>query len=319
MNYGFDQGRFYIDVVSCSRPAGNMREESDRRAKEIAESSKNLMLSFSGGIDSQSMLHSFYTQDIGIETVFLYMPKYNDVEYEQVRICDKKYNIKTQIIDIDIDSLKEEFLELRQQLDLLQRIHILHRHLAKMIPYDVDFVQMPPDPFIYVSPTSKFYYYQGYHTPEIARKRSFSTLDRKGKNIFFGDSPELLTSVLDDEIYKSALISSNYFDGNGLFKDKCHLRTVDRWDYYVKPLIYGKYWGDELIYFPKFTTIDNIDWMFTDKEYISDGNGYIRKHAVVYPYYDLLDFLKSNYSKTMRVYENVPYDTQTRKSEVGAV
>lgn len=304
MNHGFENNKFYVDLVSCSRPAGNMKEETDRRVRKLADTGKKFLLSFSGGIDSQSILHSFYTQGIDIETVFLYMPNYNDVEYEQVKICDKKYNIKTRIIDIDIDSFKEEFLDLRHRLDLLQKINILHREFLKLIPNDANFIQGEPDPFIYVSPTNNFYYYVGYHMPETARDRAFSTVSRSGKNIFFGDSPEYLTSILDDDIYKSALISAKYFDGNGLSKDKCHLKTIDRYDYYIKPLIYGKYWRDELIYFPKFATIDNIDWMITDTDFVG---GYMKKHAVVYPYYELLTFLKNNNSEIRRVYENVPY------------
>lgn len=304
MNYGFDQNKFYVDFVSCSRPAGNMKEETDRRVRELTDTGKKFLLSFSGGIDSQSILHSFYTQGIDIETVFLYMPNYNDVEYEQVKVCDQKYKIKTQIIDINVDSFKDEFLDLRLKLDILQKINILHRAFLKMLPSTANFIQMSHDPFVYISPTNKFYYYIGYHMPEIARHRAFVDLGRTGENIFFGDTPEFLTSILDDEIYKSALISARYFDGNGLTKDKCHLKTLDRWDYYIKPLIYGKYWGDELIYFPKFATIDNIDWMITDTDFVG---GYMKKHAVVYPYYELLTFLKNNNSEIRRVYENVPY------------
>jgi hypothetical protein len=304
MNYGFDQGKFYIDFKSCSRPARNMREETDIRVRELAQISEKYMLSFSGGIDSQSILHSFCSQGIDIETVFLYMPGYNDVEYEQVQICDKKYNVKTRIIDIDVDSYKEEFLDLRTKLNLLQKVNILHRAFLKMIPSDVNFIQMCSDPFVYISPTNKFYYYVGYHMPEIARHRALSDIERTGKIIFFDNVPEYLTSILGDDIYHSALISARYFDGNGLTKDKCHLKSLDRWDYYIKPLIYGKYWKDELIYFPKFATIDNIDWMITDRDFVG---GYMKEHAVVYPYYELLDFLKQNNSETKRVYENVPY------------
>lgn len=310
MNYGFDKNKFYIDFVSCTRAAGNMKEETDRRVRELADTGKKFVLSFSGGIDSQSILHGFYTQGIDIETVFLYMPNYNDVEYEQVKICDKKYKIKTQVIDIDIDSFKDEFLDLRLELDILQKINILHRAFLKMIPIDANFIQMSHDPFVYISPTNKPYYYVGYHMPEIARPRAFADLHRVGENIFFGDTPEFLTSILDDEVYRSAIISAKYFDENGLYKDKCHLTSLDRWDYYIKPLIYGKYWVDELIYFPKFATIDNIDWMITDTDFVG---GYMKKHAIAYPYNDLIKFLKRNDSATHRVYENVPYEFKESK------
>lgn len=306
MNYGFDQNKFYVDFVSCSRPAGNMREEYDRRARDLADTGKKFTVSFSGGLDSQAIVHSFYTQGMDIDTVFLYMPKYNDIEYEQIKICDKKYGIKTTVIDIDIDSLKDQIFDLRAKLNLLQKINILHREFLRQLPDDSNFITMAHDhPFIYVSPTSKLYYYIGYHMPEIARDRAFASINRKGYYTSYADTPEILLSVLDDDIPKAALISASYFDGNSLYKSKTHLKTIDRWEYYIKPLMYGKYWGDELIYFPKFATIDNIDWMILDSDYVG-GKSYMREHAVVYPYYDLIDFLKKNDSSVNRIYENVP-------------
>jgi len=74
MKYGFDNGKFYIDYQSCMNGHGNMREESDRRAVEIAEQGNKCMLGLSGGLDSQSVLHSFVTQDIPLETAFLIYP-----------------------------------------------------------------------------------------------------------------------------------------------------------------------------------------------------------------------------------------------------
>ena len=84
MNHGFEDGKWYIDYTSCTRPVGNMRQESDKRALDIAQSNSKLMISLSAGIDSQSVLHSFITQDIPVETAFLYLPGYNDNEYNNL-------------------------------------------------------------------------------------------------------------------------------------------------------------------------------------------------------------------------------------------
>jgi hypothetical protein len=59
MIYGFENNQWWVEYQSCKWTPGNMREESDRRAREIGESSKKIMLSLGGGVDSQSMLLSF--------------------------------------------------------------------------------------------------------------------------------------------------------------------------------------------------------------------------------------------------------------------
>ena len=110
MKYGFEDNKFYLDIPACARPAGNMKQESDRRALEIAEQGTKLMLGISSGVDSQSVLHSFYTQGIPLECVFFYMPGYNEVEYEQLQLVKKKYGQRIDIIDLDPYSIKEDFL-----------------------------------------------------------------------------------------------------------------------------------------------------------------------------------------------------------------
>jgi len=302
MIWGFENDKFYIDFISSSRPHGTMREESDSRARELAEQGGKFMLSFTGGVDSQAVLHSFYTQDIPLETVFLYTPGYNDNELEQVKFIDQKYGIKTQIVDIDIDKCKEEIFQLRKELDLVQKVHALHRIFLKLIPEDVHFIQMAHDPFVYVNSKNQSFYYQGYHMPEIARPRGLSGLSRSGKIIFYGDTPEFLLSIINDETYRAALMTARYFDGNLAEVPKKDLKTVDRWDYYIKPIIYGKYWGDELTYFPKFAGIENVDWLYAEPEYKYS----IRKHAIMVPYNEMIDFLKSTDSRIKRIYENVP-------------
>ena len=297
MIYGFDNGKFYIDFKSCERPHGNMKEESDLRAKQLAETGSKFMLGFSGGLDSQSVLHSFYTQGIPIETAFLYLPGYNDNEYEQVQFIDKKYGIKTHIVDLDPMTVKDEILEISEKHDMPGKNNILQAKFLSLLPDDYDFIQMVHDPFVYVSPTYNLYYYQGYYLPEINRHRAFERLGRKGKHIFYGDTTEFLLSVIDDEIFKAAFVAARYYDENGLDLPGKKLKTFDRWDYYIKPLLYGKYWGDSLTYFPKYQGFENIDYL--------KGNPKIRVHGIAIPYYEFLTFLNTPGGQIKRFYENV--------------
>jgi hypothetical protein len=298
MIYGFEDEKFYVEYHGCSRSVGNMREESDRRARDVAELGGKFMLGFSGGVDSQAVLQSF--RDIGcpIETAFLYLPGYNDNEYEQVKYLDKKYQMTTQVVDINPMDVKEEIERLSIELDIPGKNNILQSIFLSMLPSDVHFIQMVHDPYCYVhNDYSKFQYFFGYYLPEISRKRAFDRLNRRGQNIFYGDTYEFLLSILRDDVYRGALEAAQYFDGNGLDIEGKYLKEVDRWDYYIKPIIYGKYWGNTLTYFPKFQGFERVEYLH--------GNPLFRKHACVIPYYELIKVLETP-GAIRRVYENVP-------------
>lgn len=298
MNYGFEDNKWWIDYQSCRWKPGNMREESDRRAVEIGSSSQKIMLSLSGGVDSQSMLLSFLSQNIPVECAFLYLPNYNDNEFENLKLVEKKYGIKAHIIDFDPYKYKDEFEAEAEKHDI-QINSILQKKFVSLLPDDCDFVQMVHDPYVHINLQGNPFWFQGYNSFETVRHRAFELLDRKGKFIFYGDNSEFLCSILDEEIMWSCLHSWPYFKGNGLDKPgskHVYLQTTDRWDYYIKPLIYGKYWRDELLYFPKFAGFEKIDFLLTELK--------MREHAMMTPLRPFIDFLKSCNGKTKRFYEN---------------
>jgi len=298
VNFGFDNNKFYVEYTSCSRTPGNMKEESDRRALELAEQGSHLVLCLSAGLDSQSVLHSFWTQGIPINYVFFYMPGYNDIEYNQLQILIKKYSIKCNIIDLDPMSIKESVLADCKQYGMAV-IQAIHKHFLSLLPKDWDVLQMVHDPFVKITDSNNFYYFQGFHDPEIIRLRVGDILNRTGKTISYGNTSEFMYSYLNDDIFKSALHSSKYFDGNGLTKDRVDLRDLDRWDYYIKPLLYGKYWKDELIYFPKYGGWEKLPYSYNMECF--------KKNALIIPYFEFLDFLSSGPGQVKRFYENISY------------
>jgi len=296
MNYGFENNQFYVEFPALARVPGNMREESDRRARELAENHHKLILGMSSGVDSQSVLHSFFTQGIPLDCVFYYMPGYNEIEYEQLQLVKKKYGVRIDIIDLDPIQYEERVMKIAQA-QCIHPVQVMQSIFTSLLPDDADVIQMIHDPFVHITSDAKFYFYQGYHSPEVARMRSMDLLKRKGKYIPYGDPSEFLYSILNDDVYQSAMHTHRYFDGNGLRKENFHLDSVDRWDYYIKPIIYGKYWKDELLYFPKFGGWENVPFMKnepSDPELtLTVGNLY-RKTAVLIPYFDFIKELKSS-------------------------
>ena len=77
------------------------------------------------------------------------------------------------------------------------------------------------------------------------------------------------------------------------------LTTGDRWDYYLKPLVYAHLWGNELEYFPKSNGYEQIDFLHIETP------GKTRQHAIVIPLPEFLNQIKSG-TETKRYYENVP-------------
>ena len=289
ISYLYIDNKFSLVVPGNEYSPGNMRQESDRRAREIAKSENNIIISLSSGIDSQSVVHSFYTQGIPFETAFLYCPGYNEIEFEQLQIVKKKYNLDPVIVVIDPYKVKEQVIY-ESELHNIQRNQIFQKLFLEQLPDNYTFIQMAHDPCVYVNRHNDWLYFQGYHSPEVARDRAFSLVKRSGKYIFYGATSEFLYSILTDDIYKAALYSREYYDGNGLQKPGTVLKTVDRWDYYIKPLLYGKYWGDELIYFPKYAGFENVQYLAEHR--------WQRENVTLIPYQTLIDNMSTGIDMT---------------------
>jgi len=308
MIYGFEDNKFYIDMPTISRTVNNMRDENDQRALEIAQSVDKITLGMSTGIDSQAMLHSFVTQDIPVECVFLYTPGYNDIEYNRIPQIEERWGIKVQILDLDIMKYEDEIVEYCNN-EHMSPINSVHRLFLKQLPESCNLVQMIHDPFVYVSTKKELYYYQWYNSPEISRPRANEGLNRSGKYIAYGDTIEFLYSILNDDIFKGAFYSNQYFDGNGLERPgvDIHLKTSDRWDYYIKPIIYGKYWRDELIYFPKFGGWEHFPFMRDGYTKLNQDYklAWPREHGIMMKYWKLLEHMGNVNGPPKRYFENL--------------
>lgn len=299
MLYGFSNNKFYIDIPACTRKVGNMREESDRHARELAEQSGNLLLTLSSGIDSQSVLHSFVTQGIPIETAFMYLPGYNDHEYRNLQLVDKKYGIKTRIIDIDPLSIADELVA-EDDATGIHRFFLLSKRFIKLLPDSADIVQIIHDPQVLVN-NGVPYYHMGLHYCEIDKPRAFDLANRSGRNIFFGDTSEFMYSFLNDPVYRAVATAGEFYNTNGLSKRMFNVYRGDSWDFYVKPFIYGRYWKDELMYFPKYSGSERMPFLRRPLDAVS--------HSVAIPYLDLLSHTGNIGGGINRYYESSQHNT----------
>jgi hypothetical protein len=288
MNFGFENGKFYIELRSKSRPVKDLYSESLIRAEEISVNS-NIVVSNSGGLDSQIMLHAFRKQGIDFQSAFLYLPGYNDNELEQVKFCDSKYGINTDIISIDPLAIKDRIDQLSLSLDIPNKHAILQRLFVEQLPNDATVIQNLGPMSIYINPiSSNAYCFTGLYSLEVSHLRAI-----EGNYILWDYTPEYLLSTLSDDAFKAGITSYRYIDG---YTGNKNSTAVDRWDYFIKPFIYGKYWKD-LEYFPKHRVFENV-------KYIKDNIEHkLRQQSLVIPYQEFVDFLNTE-NTVKRFYEN---------------
>jgi hypothetical protein len=266
--------------------------ECNLRAREIYDQNNKVSVCLSSGLDSQIVLQSFKSQDIPVDYYFLYLEGYNDIEYDQLKLLNKKFNIKTEIIKLDPIVLKDELLDISDRFDSNPN-HALQYKFVEQLPGDSTVIQSHTDPwFVSVPTTNKHYIFHSFYDPEIARYEILKQLPRAGKIIPFGDSSEVFLSFIQDSIFDYFLQSWKYFENHKLDL------PVYRFDFYIKPLLYAKHWGDNLMYFPKFAGHENIEWMQPVMKKL-------RKSKMCFAeWYDLKDFLQQCNGETRRLYES---------------
>ena len=291
----------YFEYTPSIRPNSNIYEETYIRAKQLYDLNPGkITLSMSSGLDSQTMLLAFLDQDLDVECAFMHLPGYNDNEYTQLKILENKFNFKSQIVTIDPIASRSEIEHSANLLDV-HCVAALHTKFLSQLPTDRLFVQHLHDHFIYCRNGKVPYFVDGYYTPANARLRAFKSLNRPGGEISFTNTSEYLYSIIGDDIYRAAIISAEYFDNNGLKVDgKKWLKTVDRWDYYIKPIMFGKYWKNRLVYFPKFAGSENVDYLCTNPMFL--------QKMIAIPYFEFLDLLQTTNNTIQIKFNTLPDD-----------
>ena len=79
---------------------------------------------------------------------------------------------------------------------------------------------------------------------------------------------EFAISMLIDDIAVAYRHAFSYIKENGMVDPKtgkAPMWIIWGWGLYIKPIQFGKYWGNELEYFPKFAVQKEIDYVATPK------------------------------------------------------
>jgi len=282
--YDVEDNNFVLYINSASNTNHNFYEACMYRAKEIYDNTKNPVIGFSGGLDSQLVLNCLYAQGLKIDCVFRYFKGYNDFELNNLRILEKKYGFKTTIIEIDPAEIKDEIMEEYHKTLILPN-QLIYKKFVSLLPDDLDILQGLEGPNIFKHKET-LYYLESYNSFEFARRQGVDSLNRKGKFISFEKNSNVLLSILNEDIYQTFMHAYDYFDAPPFLKDDTYL--IDYWDLYVKVYLYHKYWKDELIYFPKYQGPEGIDWIMNGPKMT------YRKQMVAVSISSLIDLMSSN-------------------------
>lgn len=266
INCGDDDNGFYIEFKSKSRKVGNVRQEFEIQAQQLYKENHNIVLAISGGLDSQVMLHSFLCQGLKVNTSFMYMPSYNDNEFLYVKKLDEKYNIETEIIKLNPMDFYNHFCLQSIEHDIINKYSLLFAYYMSLMPEDYTFVQHSGPNLKYEIwknlNDKQIYHRLGYQSNDISKMRAFNLYNKKNKPVLFSHFGEHLLSVFQDEIFISGLYASDFWpDVNGkksqeldkLKQNEEVFKRCTMYDPFLKGIIYGKYWKDELEYFPSST------------------------------------------------------------------
>jgi len=265
MNYGLtEQGKFFVEYTACERPIGNVREEMERVCARLADEGR-VMISLSSGVDSQILLHTFHSLGLPYECAFMHHPGYNDLELSQIRQLEQKYNFAATVISVDPDQHREEVEALAIETGLPAEHHLMKKFVAQL-PEDRDILQ-GIESYDFVFRDGRCYCMESWTAIEIASQRALRELPRSGKIVAIDRRApfnEFALAYLADSVVTGYLNALPYIRGNGLVeKDTGEAPPlIFSWEYYVKPIILGRYWRrGELEFFPKYVSPEKISWI----------------------------------------------------------
>jgi len=271
ITYDIDNLGPVVRYLSPSRKFSNLRDELNNDARLINQKYGKVYLAFSSGVDSQVILRCFIDIKGEFEPFFIHYTNYNTNELEQVRQAEKFYNIKIKILDIDIDSYKDQWEQRRLNENHLTCIHYPFEWASEILPNPWPIVMSGAnEPTLIENLNDKIYIWHNIQESEMFR---FRLMTKYRTILDFPYSAESLSAYYCDNIIKTYCHVNSYYFRNNLFVKKKSGEfdfVRERFSVYLKTLIKGKEFKDEIIWFPKLTGYENFpDWTIPHYKYPS--------------------------------------------------
>lgn len=308
--YDHDEQGHYVKYLSPSRKFSNLREELNIDALTISKTHGPVYVAFSTGVDSQCIMRCF--KDMGVEfyPFFLHVKRCNDYELKLIPACEKFYDIKIPVYQIDLEEHRLAWVQRQQQTDARTCIHY---------PFDWVSTQLPEDFPIIMSGINEPAIAGGMphrisivHNYQESLNIRFRLMEEHRPIYDFPYSAESLAAYYTDDIIKTYRSTVSYFRDNNLWKISreipIRIPMLAAFNYYVKPFVKGRWFGDDIMwpskktgyeYYPNWT---KLTWLYEPNTSIS------------VPYMDLVDHMESCNGK-WKQYRDWIYEWKLSKQE----
>jgi hypothetical protein len=270
---------FYVTYSSPTRDYSNIRDEFNHDAIEISKKHGPVYIAFSSGVDSQIIARSFIDKKLDAEFVFLRMKNVNDVEYGQMKECEKFFNIKVRVIEVDLEEYKNQW----QEENASNSVNCISQYPFKFLSNSLKenwpiISQGSIEPCLVGSNETNVAMYHNYYESMELR---FKLMRDSREIIDFPASAESVASYYTDNNMKTFASTFKYFCKNMLGVEHTQMFNV-----YAKSFVKGQYYKKDIIWFSKLTGYENgPDWLL-QLDYIKDTR-------VSVPYWELVDFLEN--------------------------
>lgn len=294
MTYYFEHNnnnKFYVEWEPCEYIPLNIKDAWEYRARKLYKENDKLILGLSSGVDSQAILYSFLSQDIPIKTAFFHMKGYNDNEFDQLKELEYKMNFKTTfVLDCDPNEVKDKVIEESRKNGHTPYDPFMKKHFIKRLPEDHTFIYGYNGPNIYVKNGIR-YLIDCPGDLSVLRTGAFKNEGRIAPVINWEHDSVIMYSILTDQYVNNFMTAFEYYSNIDADAGDDRIPWFGYWDTYIKCLVYANQWGDNLIYFPKLSGLEKVD-------YIMNGPIFdYRLNLVVIKQDELLEFFKSNNSR----------------------
>lgn len=275
---------FFVRLHSPSRNYDDMRTEYMNDAINLTKEVGRVNLSFSTGVDSQIALRAFLDANIEPNVYYLRYVGYENEEYIRVKECEDFYNIRINVIDLHLDDLQHEFITRNTNNKLESMRQVPFEYLSKLIPNQYPLVSIGPHDMgqqFFGATTERANIYWNYFQGELQR---FRMMNKYRKIFDFPYSPEALATTYTDEVIKTFSRTVRYYRETASF-----VPVYDFWKIFIKPMLYGKHYKNDIIWYGKLTGQENLPKWFYDRT-----TRYITESAITANYWELVNFIENN-------------------------
>lgn len=195
--------RDYV-LTTPKRAPSSMISEAQRAAQLIYQNAKQeILLPFSGGIDSEAMVESFRKEAIPFTALIFDYNGFNEFDIGFAKRYCARHSIPTKIVTVDLERffLSQEHLEIAREFECRSPQLAVHLHAIKKVE---GFVVFPHNPIALYNRGSHFY----WEFPQnlyLSFDRFFAKTGRGGVGLFFLYTPELIYSYVTLPIYRELL------------------------------------------------------------------------------------------------------------------